>query len=346
MEEHLYETYSGEDFKQIYANKKFVKMTHGDDIQYGIRYRNGLIEDPITFNPTNKCSSGGIYFTTDDNWYRWFRLRFEFMVHIWDVEIPDDTLVYVERTKFKASKIILSNKRLIKDLPCWDNPLFCFKIVSRYIEAFQFVRNQTHELCLQVIKQNWEMLQYIKNKTPDICKIAIRQNAMALEYIDDYTEDICTEVFSKIAYAICYVNKPTQELCDLACKLNPSAHDNVERIKIIKQPEMPIELPVEQPIEFQKYHPTVIYSVQKQYMDEYEQEILKLIKELHMLNLEKSNIQKKLLDIDYEIDQKELETINEKIKLKKMRLQYINKAQHDTCHLITQYFSKAYSGIT
>ncbi len=94
---------SGKQFKEQYPGS-YYKFLRADLTHYGFTYKLGLNIDTKKFTPSGNCKEGGLYFFND--------LKFADRFYMYGpklgvVEIPDDALVYVENTKFKADKLFL-----------------------------------------------------------------------------------------------------------------------------------------------------------------------------------------------------------------------------------------------
>lgn len=57
---------SGKNFNEKY-NCKFYKITNETEIHHSFQYKDGLNIDILHFNPTSKCSAGGLYFADINN---------------------------------------------------------------------------------------------------------------------------------------------------------------------------------------------------------------------------------------------------------------------------------------
>jgi hypothetical protein len=79
---------------------------------------------------------GGIYFTKLNNVTLWIN-------YIREVEIVDDSWIYVETNKFKADKIVLKKRVLLKDFSLWDKSDFCLLAVKQNGLALNYIINQT-----------------------------------------------------------------------------------------------------------------------------------------------------------------------------------------------------------
>jgi hypothetical protein len=102
-----------------FKNRQLIKLTYEDYIHHNYEFKDGLNVDPVPFNPTGQYTPGGFYLTYLDCWLHWVKhTNCKKMHYVWDVTIPDDSRVYIESDiAIKADKIILSNKRLISELP-------------------------------------------------------------------------------------------------------------------------------------------------------------------------------------------------------------------------------------
>ena len=192
-----------------------MKLTNKECVHNNFTFIDGLNIDTVKFNPTGKCLPGGIYFVTIDNWPEWINYNSDIMWYIWDVTIPDDALVYDEKNKFKADKIILKNRIII-----WHNNDLSLAAIKQNGWFLHIVRNPTDEICLAAVKQNGLALQHIKNPSDKICLAAVGQNGCALKYVRNPTYEICFTSVKQNGYALLYVNNQTNEICLAAVKQN------------------------------------------------------------------------------------------------------------------------------
>jgi len=44
----------------------FYKILNKEEVYFGVKYHDGLNEDPRPFNPSGDCEPGGIYFARED----------------------------------------------------------------------------------------------------------------------------------------------------------------------------------------------------------------------------------------------------------------------------------------
>ena len=194
--------YTGKEFNQKFKGPfyKFVGK-NGNMINRGYQYKFGRNDLREKFNPSGKCSSGGLYFADKNNIVRFNN----FGDNLYEVGVPDDARVYEESCTFKTDSIIL------KEIESYD-------IVKHDKYLLRYIKNQTPEICLEAVKQNGRALIYVKNQTPEICLEAVKQNGWALIYVKNQTPEICLEAVKQDGYLLVFVNNQTPEICLEAVK--------------------------------------------------------------------------------------------------------------------------------
>ena len=220
---------TGQQLNQQYPEKVFVKLTNQLENHNGYQFQTGLNIDSIPFNPSGECQPGGIYFCLLEKIHIWLNYNDDQMIYARVVTIPDDALVWVEREKFKADRIILSERQKIVDLEQWKDPVFCLEAVKQDGLALQYVLEQTPELCLEAVKQHSWALQYVKEQTPQLCLEAVKQDGWALQFVKQQTPELCLEAVRRNGSALQYVLEQTPELCLEAVKQNCWALKLVEQ---------------------------------------------------------------------------------------------------------------------
>src|SRR5579872_2707546 len=181
--EHIGEEISGKVFNQAYPNIRLIKLTNKKENHNGFQFKNGLNIDNIEFNPKEECLPGGIYFVTLEEAHKWIYYgypKYNFMVNMRKVTIPDDARVYVEWKKFKADKIILGPKSNISK----EIYLNFVKYKSMDLEIVpQNLRDK--DICIEAVKQNGWSLMYVPEiiKDIDICVEAVKQCSNAIHFV-------------------------------------------------------------------------------------------------------------------------------------------------------------------
>ena len=98
---------------EIDRSKKYYKLTNESSINKDFQLHNGLNIDDKFIDYNKECLPG-LYFCEKEYVNYWlYTLGYNY---IYDVEIPDDTIVHNQGHKLKANKLILSNFREIKTL--------------------------------------------------------------------------------------------------------------------------------------------------------------------------------------------------------------------------------------
>ena len=91
---------------------KFYKVTNEEEIHNGLQYHDGRVDDIVSFNETDSCSPGGIYFVREDileylTYNCWLR----------EVIIPEDAKMVKDHSeypeKWRASSVIFGPKEKI-----------------------------------------------------------------------------------------------------------------------------------------------------------------------------------------------------------------------------------------
>ena len=112
---------TGKTFNQERKGEVFVKLTNQEEIHNGFQFQTGLNVDRIPFNPMGYCQPGGIYFCSIEKLYQWLYYNQQPMCYVRLVTIPDDALIWVQENKFKADRMILSERQKIVDLEEWKD---------------------------------------------------------------------------------------------------------------------------------------------------------------------------------------------------------------------------------
>jgi len=129
----LYAVLPGYKFNELYKGIKMYKFLNNSLIHRSYKYNIGLNIDTCVFNPSGSCSKGGLYFCEESTCHMYME---QYGKLIAKINIPDDSLVYVEDDKFKANKLI------IKDIKKFDNVDndFWIKIIVDNVDALKYVK--------------------------------------------------------------------------------------------------------------------------------------------------------------------------------------------------------------
>ena len=201
---------SGTEFKKLYPNTTFYKLTNMSENHNNFQYKDGLNIDINKLDPSSICDRG-LYFTELN--YIGFWMRYINVKYIREVEIVDDSLICIEEEKFKTNKFILKERILLKDFVFWNDNDFCLSTVGQNSNALELVQNQTEEICLAAVMWYGDSLKYVRNQTKKICLAAVKQNGYALEFVQNQTEKICLAAIRQNGYALSFVKDETYNLC-------------------------------------------------------------------------------------------------------------------------------------
>ena len=236
---------SGEEFNDKYKNYEFYKLLYEDLNHHDFTYKNGLNEDTKQFNPTNKCSEGGLYFTEKEKLPMWIssyyfgtNREYRFITRCF---IPNDANVCVGNCKFKSDKLIvdIENKITIENSLLWNDENFCKKAVKYNGLLLEFVKNQTDEICKIAVSQSGIALKFVNEQTYELCKIAcdrfdysytkiVKYSKNGFYYVNDKTDEICKMVLQKCGNQLLFVENQTENMCKLAVNQNGLALKHVK----------------------------------------------------------------------------------------------------------------------
>ncbi len=232
---------SGEDFNKHCKDEKFNKIineNYSSNIDNKFFYKLGLNTD-IHKLTTDSCSKGGLYFSHNTNIHNFFGYG-DLQV---DVNIPNDTKLYIGDGKLKAQDIIISNpishtgvvinkiNNIIsrdddEDIEKNDELVELVKSLNKKELLYVILINcrilkiceQTDELCMQAVKQNGYALEFVKNQTDELCMQAVKQNGCSLKYVKNQTDELCIEAVKQNGYSLIFVKNQTNEICMEAVK--------------------------------------------------------------------------------------------------------------------------------
>jgi len=215
---------TGGEFNMLYKDTKFYKFLNNNLTHHGFQYKLGLNIDVLPFNPSNKCSEGGLYFCEESKCY-WYWSQYGHKLA--SVKIPDDAIIHIGDDKFKVNKLIIESIIYFRDVP----NSFWINILPKNGYALEHVTDQTDELCKLAVNQNGYALQYVKNPTNELCVLAVQKYSGALQYVKDsmLTEEICKLAVQQNGVVISCIKNQTDELCKLAVQQNGLALNYVKK---------------------------------------------------------------------------------------------------------------------
>lgn len=177
----------------VIESKKFYKLTTEDNRHNGFEYKEGLNICP-DWDPDATCSMG-LYFTDSENWYNWVQYNDKKMFWIWDCEPLNGEFVRESRGKYKAAKIILTNRRTIKEyLQSIGTPYDIVKIHPQFIK---YIDNPSDELIQHLIIDNknhldkvYSLMMFIKSPSQEIQEAVLsKYGPAAFQYIQNPSEE-------------------------------------------------------------------------------------------------------------------------------------------------------------
>ena len=193
----LYSVLNGIDFNRTYPSAEFYKLTNMEELHNDFQFKTGLNIDIHEFNPTGKCTKGGIYFTDKCNLGRWIEYNCKIMFWIRKVMVPNDAVVYIEYNKFKSNMLFLEERVAITTRS--DLIKLMIKLngwALRYLDKQQ----HTEYIRRMAVRQNGIVLRLIINPTEEVCVLAVNQTPAAWTYVPD---NIKSKIYPKYVNKIC-----------------------------------------------------------------------------------------------------------------------------------------------
>ena len=211
---------------------RLIKLTNYQCKHRGIVFQEGRIDDshPLTFS---SCSRGGLYFTDHQHFTKWLYYGKQYMFWAWSVEIPDDAVVFFESSsKFKASSLIVKERRPIQSMEEWQKASNITKAVAStstnallmpdHHRQMNFATNKRlyqhystrpelirlAPLHVQVLLLNTMPAKVLANADPtsdhynSLAMLAIHRQVSNIEYVKHPTETMLRLVFSQEHTAI------------------------------------------------------------------------------------------------------------------------------------------------
>lgn len=218
----------GNNFNSLFGNKTFYKLTNKSECHNGFTFKTGLNVDTMPFNPTSKCQSGGIYFCEKDKFHKWLNYNNDFMCWYREVSIPSDAQLYIEKSKIKVDKLILSERKSIV-----ENMI---KIATPYdknecseSEIIELMKNKLNK----IRAANLEIYTIFVSENPDkICCVITDQKKIKhhivsyAQYADVFPDTLLTDELlihvttHNPSILKCIHTKQTEEMCIIAVKQN------------------------------------------------------------------------------------------------------------------------------
>lgn len=229
---------SGKDFKNLFPDTEFVKLTNESENHNDYQYRDGLNIDIHEFNYDKKCCKGGLYFTTKEQMYKWISYstniqNVQIMFYVRKLVILDDSKIYIEsRDKIKTDKLILEQRTEIDineytEFIKYGNH---FKIDEDLTQIFNFIMKnknpqQAKMFYLECVKHDGIYLYYVALTSAsmidrEICLEAVKSCSMAIRYVPEKYVDnnFCLELVKHNNFALRNIpdHLKTIEICSIA----------------------------------------------------------------------------------------------------------------------------------
>lgn len=143
---------TGKRFNRYFPNLlgRLIKLTDETENHNGMQFVTGENKDIKPFSPTTECG-GGIYFTYFMDLPLWLNYGGREMKYFRYVSVPLDSRVSIEGIdKFKADKIILSDRREISDYPLWSGVNFAMMAMIMTDRSLKYIEKHSKDFQFQV----------------------------------------------------------------------------------------------------------------------------------------------------------------------------------------------------
>lgn len=202
---------TGEEFCTYFPNlsQNLIKLVRGPGYHNGIKIKEGENKDPRKFNEKflteyNDYVSAGLHFTDMDNLPLWLSFGIKgCAMYYMKVDLPFDCMVCIKsENNFSADKIILGNKKLIKDLDSWKDKDYCIDAMKKSGFALRYMEKPIPEdIQLAAVNKFGINIRHLIDIGEDISEkvqmAAVRQDGDSISYIvwdDNLSAQISDEV--------------------------------------------------------------------------------------------------------------------------------------------------------
>jgi hypothetical protein len=211
IEQYIGTVISGSELIRILNGIPLVKFMYDSNTHYGMRYVTGYNKDIVPFNPHGFCCKGGLYVTALNKCNIYHGSYGQYARR---AMVGPDTLVYVERDKFKCSEIWLSD-RVPKD-----------ELLNQMFS--EYVLSQGSDRLMRICESNPETIRWIDPgiRTNEMRLCSVQHQGLMIQWIEpEYqTLELSTLSVKNDSYALMKI-KPeylTPGLIVSAIKNTPS----------------------------------------------------------------------------------------------------------------------------
>ena len=223
-----------EDLYKIEGDNSFYKLTNGLEMHNGMYYKTGLNIDRLPFNPTGRCSPGGMYFFSKCQLQN-YMYYVKNPVFIRKVVFEDSNgiplrnlRIYKEKNKYKANKFILDERYVFLGIDHFSinmHPSSYINIIKRDCLLRDVPSSvRTYEICLEAVRNYGLSIEWVPADimTYELCLEAVKQNGLALKYIpfEFCNNELYIFALRNNGFALKYIPHEfkTRDMCDIAVK--------------------------------------------------------------------------------------------------------------------------------
>lgn len=179
----------GDEFYKKYPNIQLIKLTNETENHNNFQFKTGLNIDTVKFNFIDECSPGGIYFCETNKINLWLNYNTYPMVYARLVTIPNDSLISIKLNKFKADKIILSERVYIKDLYIMRTMYLQNKLSLYFVKNYKFFKSGIKIFNCSEINKIFKKIcitNFSCSEINEICIDAIKNCIFVLKHVNNH----------------------------------------------------------------------------------------------------------------------------------------------------------------
>ena len=226
-------------YKQEITGEQFNNLFGKDKDMVKIIDKNN-----INFDTNNVKSKGGLYFTHA-------KLLGEFCnvlspIHnIAELDVPNDSKVFIEYMAFKADKINITKIFTLNEYIEKNPKKFLKMEIKLFSDGFLFLNKlyekepeKYKELILQQLKFFPSYLKFVNEQTDEMINICIEDDCYPFIYVKNKTPQLYKQILTRDPSMIKHIEQ-TEELCNFALEIDGNV------LKYIKNPSYRLKYIIE-----------------------------------------------------------------------------------------------------
>jgi len=228
----------GEETKD--PSPRYVKFIRRDRKHYGVRYKEGIVEDPLPFDPDEHCGPGGLFFAKVEDAAQWASFGDDMAT----ITIPPGERVVEFKQKLKAHRIRVGKIVPIGDHPVWNDSALRLAAVRKTPWLIEHMKNPSEALQMTAVGKDAGAVLLIEDPCRAAKVLALTLDGNLIEYMKDLDDELQVIAVTKSPEAIYAIDNPCEEAiiaaaCVEPCVMGsfPNASDRVKETVIKRCPE-------------------------------------------------------------------------------------------------------------